>query len=497
MIILCLLPFVAVLASFVGPIDHNVWDHLQEYLLLEYALNTLKLLVVVIASSTLIGVTLAALVSFGDFPGRSFFMGFLLTPLAFPAYIYAFVFTGLFSYSGLLGFTGFYSFRSFWGLAFTLTLSCYPYIYLLSLQGFSSIGSRYYEISLVNGFSPFKSLVRGAIPISLPWIMTGVILVSLETISDFGAASVFSYDTMTIGVYKAWFGFFSLPTAMRLSTILIGLGFLLLIVKQFYQNGKLYENTANSQPVKRTYLGWKVSLLCGLFIFIAVALPLTQLLLWSNNVKSQFYEIIKLSIYTLAIALVASILINLLGFLSAATMRMSPSKWNNILTSLPLIGYGLPGTVIATIIFFLFGGSYGFVGSLLLLILAYFIRFFPLAITTISGSGKRVPLDYEELAILANVPRIKILRRLSAPLLRSGWVLSFILLFIEIVKEMPMTLIMRPLGYATLATKVFELSSEGEWSLAAMPSMVIVLISSISVVWIISTRMGNDSNVRN
>lgn len=490
-LLLCLLPFAAVFASLFQTIDQDVWNHILEYLLAEYAFNTMKLLVVVIAASLMIGVFFASLLSFTEFPARKFFMGFLLTPLAFPAYIYAFVFTGIFSYRGLLGFTGFYGFRSFWGLAFTLALSFYPYVYLLSLQGFTSIGNRFYELSLVSGFSPLKSLLRGAIPISLPWIMTGVILVSLETIADFGAASVFSFDTMTVGIYKAWFGFFSLPTAMRMATILIGLGFLLLLFKQLPQKGKLYENSGNSHAIKRVNLGWLGTCVCSLFSLIAVILPMAQLLVWSFKVSPQLEQIMKLAGYSLVIGLVSAALISFLGFLSIAMMRITRRRWNAILLNLPLIGYGLPGTVIATIIFFLFGGNYGFIGSILLLTLAYFIRFFPLSLTTIGNASKRMPRRYEEIARLGNISKANIVRHISAPLLKSGWVLSFVFLFIEIVKEMPMTLIMRPIGYATLATKVFELSSEGEWELAALPSIIIILISSISVVWIISKKIGN------
>lgn len=480
----------AVILSFLGPIDESVWEHIKDYLLFEYASNTLQLLVAVIATSSLIGVFFAALVSFGDFPGRRFLMGCLLTPLAFPAYIYAFVYTGVFSYSGILASLEFFSFRSFWGLVFTLSLSFYPYIYLLSFQGFSSIGSRFYEMAMVNGLSPLKSFCSGALPISFPWIMTGVILVSLETIADFGAASIFSFDTLTIGIYKAWFGFFSLPTAMRMSTILVGLGILLILFKQYYQKDKLYENKVNSTPINRINLGWMATFTCVIFLTFALTLPLLQLILWSSGSEAQWPQIIKLSAHTLIISLIGAIGINFFGFLAIASMRISPIKLSPFLINLPLIGYGLPGTVIATIIFFLFGGVHGFIGSLLLLVLAYFIRFFPLAMTTIGSAGKRVPLYFEELAVLANIPRLTIFKKISIPLLKPGWLLSFVFLFIEIVKELPMTLIMRPTGYSTLATKVFEFSSEGEWAHAAIPSIVIVFISSFSVIWIIARKIG-------
>ena len=290
-----IMPMLVILSSVLQP-ETEIWRHIVETLLADLLKNTAIMCIGVMIGTFLLGVGAAWLTAVCDFPGRKFFNWALMLPLAIPTYVLAFVFIGILDFSGpvqslsrSLGLTSlgwFPNIRSAGGVIVVLSLALYPYVYLLARNAFQTQGKSVLEASRVLGHSPYKAFGKAALPMARPWIASGLMLVLMETLADFGAVSIFNYDTFTTGIYKAWFGFFSLTAAAQLSSVLLVFVFLLIIVEQhmrqrmrFHQVGRL------SMQTGRIRLGgWKkwasFAGLASLFL-IAFVIPCLQLAVWS------------------------------------------------------------------------------------------------------------------------------------------------------------------------------------------------------------------------
>lgn len=509
---LVLAPLSVVFLSWRNPAT-KILSHISETLLAELLLNTFWLVTGVGAGTLLLGVSLAWLVAVCEFPGRSFFSWALLLPLAMPTYVLAFVALGLLDYSGPLqsalrlwfgSSDWFPEVRSTPGVVLILTLALYPYVYLLSRGAFMTQGKRVLEAAESLGYSPTRAFFTVALPMARPWIAGGVLLVIMEALADFGAVSIFNFDTFTTAIYKAWFGFFSLPAAAQLASGLVLIVFFLIAGEQRLRRRRRYAAPKATSGVRISLQGAPRWLACGYaasMLTLAFVIPLMQLLVWTLKAFHREFDsrYVDLLLRSLGLALGAAILVTLIALVLSYGARRHPDPLSGALVRTAILGYALPGTVLAVGIFIplaaldnllislmqrLFDVNPGLMlqGTLAIMMLAYLIRFLAAGFKPIDGAMHRVTPSIDEAARLHGLSGLTLLRRIHLPMLRTGVLTATTLVFVDVMKEMPITLMTRPFGWDTLAVKIFELTSEGEWERAALPALTILLAGLIPIV---------------
>jgi iron(III) transport system permease protein len=503
-----ILPILVIFASVVQP-ESEIWKHIVDTLLADLLKNTFIMCVGVLAGTFVLGVGSAWLTAVYDFPGRSFFNWALMLPLAMPTYVLAFVFIGLLDFSGpvqtLIRTQGAVSLnwlpnvRSAGGVIVVLSLALYPYVYLLARNAFQTQGKSVLEVSQALGHSPISAFFRAALPMARPWIASGLMLVLMETLADFGAVSIFNYDTFTTGIYKAWFGFFSLTAAAQLSSVLLIFVFIVIIMEQqmrnrmqFHQVGKM--SLAAGRIKLDGWKKWMAGTVLAAIILFAFIIPCLQLVIWSFEVITVELDsrYIGLLLRSLFFSATAAALITALGLLMAYVQRQHSDHFTKWIIRLSTMGYALPGTVLAVgiviIVNFadkpmvwaikeLFGIQLTSIlnGTIITVIFAYTVRFLTVGFNTINSSMLRITKNLDEASTLLGITGIKLLKRVHIPILKNGLFIAAMLVFVDVMKEMPITLMTRPFGWDTLAVKIFELTSEGEWERAALPSITLVL----------------------
>jgi len=502
-----LVPILIVLLSWTQPVA-DIWTHMRQYVLPQVLKNTVILLLMVTLISGIIGTALAWVTSMYRFPGQRFFAWALMLPLAMPAYVLAFVTVGIVDFSGPLqtalrefGFTtAIPSVRNVWGAGLVLSLAFYPYVYLLARQAFLSQGRRAIEAGQMLGLTRSKVFFRLALPQALPWVIGGLLLASMETLADFGAVSVFNVDTFTTAIYKAWFGFFSLTTAAQLAALLIGVVFIVVLFEQYWQTKRGNTVTQGSsqrfeasKPAK-----WGMALLCMLVFLIAFLIPFLQLLYWTALNFQQDFDARYIDFVTnsLMIASMTTIFIAFLAIIIAWVKRQYPDKSTKLMTTLANLGYVVPGTVLAVGIFIpiawldnqliAFGitSTQFFSGSVIVMLLALSTRFMTVSFQPVDRQLQRLTVNQEAAAKLLSDSPYQRWRQVMLPVLSPGVLTGLLMGFVEVMKEMPITLMTRRQGWDTLAVRVFEMTSEGMWGRAALPSLLIVLVGLIPV-WVL------------
>lgn len=501
----------------------EIWSHLKQYVLPQLLKNTVLLVLGVISTTAVLGITLAWLTSFYDFFGRNIFDKILLLPLAIPAYVMAFIYTGLLDFSGpvqtfirayLPSVSPYFpEVRSAWGVIMVISLSIFPYVYLMSSSGFRSMGRSVVEASQSLHAGKYYTLFRVTIPMARPWIFGGLILVFMETLADFGAVSVFNYDTFTTGVYKAWYGFFSINAASQLASILVVIILFIFLIESYFRKKQKFFNKGNPVPIHREKLygrkAFLASSFCTLIFSLAFIIPVGQLLVWTMasfklEISSHYFKLLG---NTLLLGMMGTVFTMIVAVILSYSGRTMKDMKTEITAKLSLSGYALPGTVLAvgiinviawidrSLISFMdiFGiqVSNGFLkGSLILLPLCYMIRFLTAGYNPVFSNMTRLTGSIDEASRIMKVSGVKLLSKVHLPLIRRGIITGSILVLVEIMKEMPVTLMLRPFGWDTLAVKIFELTSEGEWERAALPAITLVLAGMIPI--FILTFIGRD-----
>ncbi|MGO2622467.1 MAG: ABC transporter permease [Psychrobacter sp.] len=502
-----LVPILVVLLSWTQPVA-DIWTHMKDYVLPQVLKNTAILLLMVTVISGTVGTTLAWVTSMYRFPGQRFFSWALMLPLAIPAYVLAFVTIGIVDFSGPLQTglrdlgisTAIPSVRNVWGAGLVLSLAFYPYVYLLARQAFLSQGRRAIEAGQMLGLSRSRVFFRLALPQALPWIIGGLLLASMETLADFGAVSVFNVDTFTTAIYKAWFGFFSLTTAAQLAALLIGVVFIVVLFEQYWQAKRGNSVTQGSsqrfdasKPAKLA-----MTLLCALVFAVAFLIPFLQLIYWTAlNFRQDFdARYIDFVTNSLMIASMTTFFIAFLAIIIAWIKRQYPDKLTKLMTTLANLGYVVPGTVLAVGIFIpiawldnqmiAFGITSKQVlsGSVIVMLLALSTRFMTVSFQPVDRQLQRLTVNQEAAAKLLSDSPYQRWRQVMLPVLSPGVLTALLMGFVEVMKEMPITLMTRRQGWDTLAVRVFEMTSEGMWGRAALPSLLIVLVGLLPV-WIL------------
>ena len=432
--------------------ESSILVHIKTYFLTNAALNSLKILLGVLFLSLLIGLPTAWLCSFYDFFGRKFFSYALILPFSIPSYILAFIFLKLGDESGVLSMTishffgyDFFSLRSFFGLIFVLSLSFFPYIFLMSQIGFSYQTKHLKEACLSLGQSPIQTFFKMHLPLKISFILPGFIFVGFETLSDFGVVYMFNIETLTTAIYKAWFSFFSLPTACLLGLQLI---FIIFIVSYFFKPGwTLLKNEYGMERKfekpnrKKLSLGKSIFAFSFLFLifFLSFLLPVSQLIFWSlteNVFYNQFFNDV---IYSFLFSFFGSLFVIAVSLSLSYTNYLQSFKWNNFLFWFSSLCYGIPGAILAVgflNLFFLVNlwpSQLVFI-SVIILFLGYMIRFLRVGIQIISNSLFQINKDWEE-ASLFYYNSAFTWWKLHRPLILKSVVGAFLFIFIEIFKR--------------------------------------------------------------
>lgn len=512
---LVLLPLSVLLLSW-SDIDTSIWSHLWDTQLPRLLGNTASLIVGVSAGVVLLGVSLAWLTALCDFPGRRWLDWALMLPFAIPAYVLAFVFIGLLDFAGPVQTLArewfgsgirFPRVRSTGGVIVVLVLVFYPYVYLLARAAFLAQGRGLMEAARVLGHSPWRAFWSVALPMARPAIGAGLALAMMEALADFGAVSVFNFDTFTTAIYKTWYGFFSLTSATQLASLLL-LAVMLVLYGERRARGaaRPANERARSAPLYqlRGFKALGASVWCGLVFGCAFVVPVLQLLvwLWQRGRYDLDERYVGLILHTLYLGALAALITVTVALLLAFARRQAPVRSVRAAVGLANLGYALPGSVLAVSIMLAFSyldrewvvplsawlGGAGkpiLLGSLGALLLAYLIRFMAVAFGPLETALARIRPSLPQASRSLGVGGPALFFRVYLPLLLPGTLSAALLVFVDVLKEMPATLLMRPFGWDTLAVRIFEMTSEGEWARAALPALTLVLVGLLPVVLLI------------
>lgn len=512
-------PVILVLSSLFNGYSDN-WFHLYNYVLSEYIINSIFLILGVSFFVVLIGVLSSWLVTNYDFFGKSFFEWALILPLAVPPYILAYTFTEIFdtygSANNLLNSiflfdekkVFFPSVRNIYGAIAVFSFTLYPYVYLVSRMAFVNQSISIIEAGRILGLSRVGAFFKLSIPLIRPAIFAGLALVIMETLSDFGAVEHFAIATFTTGIFRTWYGMYDLNTAMQLASLLLIFVTIFLIFERlsrkkaaFVSSNSLYKKH-KVMKLKGSY-SFFAMLFCLIPVFIGFILPIIELINWTINYKLDFFnrDFLKSAFNSLLLALIAAFLCTMIAFLINFTARYQGNKLLSFLSSTLMLGYAVPGLILAigitqllTIIdnsFNLFTIDIVLTGSLIGLIIAYIIKSYALSNSTIESGFQRISNSLDDISKTLNISGIKLMYKIHFPLLRTGLLTSILLVGSEVIKELPATLILRPFNFETLAVSAYNYASEERMYEAAAPSIAIVIVGLLPI--IILSRMIKNS----
>ena len=507
--LLTLIPLAVVLSSLLTP-EREIWAHLLEYQLPQLLGNTFWLVLGVGLGVSVLGVSLAWLTAVCVFPGSRLFSWALLLPLAIPAYVTAFVAIGLLDFTGPLqtqarewwGSVRFPDIRSTGGVVGVMTLALYPYVYLVARNAFLTQGKRALEVAQSLGMSPGVGFYKVALPMARPWIVGGLALALMETLADFGAMAVFNYDTFTTAIYKSWFSLFSIQAASQLASLLIVFVLIVLLAEQ-HTRSRMHYTQAGKHSIQGHIIlsgtrAWLATFFCLMVLSLGFIIPVTQLLIWAAHVVEQDMDAryVDFLWHSLALSALAALLVGAVALLLSYSTRQRSGILIRLTARFATIGYALPGAVLAVGIFIPVAWLDNWLvtakwvqspllqGTLVIMLLAYVIRFLTVAHSPIDNQMQRITRSVDEAARSLGIHGVKLIARVHFPMLRGGLFTALALVFVDVMKEMPITLMTRPFGWDTLAVRVFEMTSEGEWERAALPAVVLVLAGLAPVIFL-------------
>ena len=523
--ILVIIPVATVFSSFFQ-ITSNYSELLKNTFLFEYILNSGILLLGVLFLTFVIGVGCAYLVSFYKFPGVNFFKWALILGFAVPPYIYAYSLTAFFENYGtaytilkfIFGESNYNSqipkFDGMIGAILSISFSIYSYVYILTRASFYFQSQNLLELGQNLGFSKMNSFFKIVIPSARPAIVAGLSLVAMETLSDFGAVDFFSINTLTTAIYNSWLSFDDLAFSNQLSSYLLIFIFALFILENLSRKNAKYHSplqggVKSKQKISlngiTSYLAF---LFCFSIFFLSFIFPVSQMLYWTFLYPKNFFDlnVLTLLINTLLLVLISSFILILFSFISNYGSRVSKSKFLNFLTTISISGYALPGIILAVayitfiawfdniITSFLEIPSVKkiFIGSILGLVIAYFVRFYSLSCNGLKSSYEKLNKAVDESAYLAGYSKFKTFFNIHIPYLKSSILFVGILISLEIIRELPITLILRPFNFETFATTAYIYASQDLLEAAAVPSLFLVSIASLFIL-IISRYILSDN----
>ena len=512
--LLVIIPILTVSFSFFEDTS-RYFDILKKTFLFEYIFNSLSLLVGVLILTFFLGVGSAYIVSFYKFPGVNFFKWALILSFAIPPYIYAYSLFAFFDNYGtaftilktLFG-DGEYNksipkFDGMFGLILSISFSLYAYVYILARSSFLYQSQNLIDLGKNLGFSKFKSFYSIILPAARPAIVAGLSLVAMETLAEFGAVDFFSVNTLTTGIYNAWITFDDLAFANRISFFLLLFIFILFLTENLSRKKAKYhlDTRGGFKQKEKIKLSGTNSffafLFCFLLFFISFLFPLGQMLYWTIKFPENFFDInvTNLLLNTLYLVVLSSLVLITFALISNYGNRVSRNKTLNFFSTLSISGYAIPGVILA-VAFITFIAWFDeniikslgflsikklFIGSILGLVIVYFVRFYSLAFNGIKSGYEKINVSVDESAYLLGYSKRKTFLNIHVPYLRNSLLFVVILISLEIIRELPITLVLRPFNFETFATTAYISASEDMLEAAAVPSLFLILIAAFFI----------------
>lgn len=506
------------IASFIVHPSNEVWQHLIDTVLGEYLLNSALLMLGVGTGTLIVGVSCAWLTSVCVFPGKKLFTWALLLPMAFPGYIIAYTYTGMFDFAGPVqtwirdatgwGYTDYYfpEIRSLGGAVTMLSLVLYPYVYLLARAAFVEQSVCVLEVSRTLGCSVWSSFYRVAIPLARPAIVAGLSLALMEALADYGTVSFFGLSVFTTGIFRTWFGFGDGPAAAKLASILLVFVFTLVVIERWSRKRAQYHHATYRYRALPQYRLIGVRAILAFFacltpLFFGFLLPAFQLGVWALETYDSMIDaaFIQLTINSVGLALSAAILAVMLALFLTYGKRLIRSRIVAASIRVVATGYAIPGTVVAVgvIIPFAwfdnsldslmrdyFGFSTGLLlsGSLFAVMFAYMVRFLTISVQSVEAGLTNIKTSMDDAArALAYSPQ-EILWRVHLPLMKGTVLTALLIVFVDVMKELPATLILRPFNFNTLAVRAYELASDERLADSSTAALMIVLVGALPAI---------------
>ena len=501
-------PILIVILSLFGGFSEN-WFHIFDYLIFDYVKSSLILVLGVASIVLAVGTVTAWIVTTYNFPGKRLFEWALILPLAIPPYILAYTFTGLFDPFGdannlarsLFGmdsnFVLFPNVRNIYGAIIVFGFTLYPYVYLVSRSAFINLSRSMQESARLLGLSQFQVFYKLSLPLIRPAVIGGLMLVVMETLSDFGAVDHFAIQTFTTGIFRTWYGLYDLQTAMQLASLLLLVIVIFYILERNNRGNELYSssNSTFSPNIVQNLYGINALLafsLCFIPIFIGFLLPIIELSIWAYEVNLKFFDANFINTFTntIGLSLVTGLVCAALALLINFSVRYKPLFVINRLSSLLSVGYAVPGLILAVGIVQLFvyldnsvfsSLDVVLTGSLFGLILAYVIKTYALANSSIESGYERISNSLDDSSKILGTVGWSLLRNIHMPLLKTSILTSILLVMSDVIKELPATLILRPFNFETLAVSAYVYASEERMIQAAAPAIAIVMTGLIPI----------------
>lgn len=499
---------VAVVLAYVFIPSGDIWSHLAQTVLPIYVANSIWLMLGVGLGVTLGGIGTAWLVTMCRFPGSRILEWALLLPLAMPAYVVAYTYTGLLDFAGpvqvmLRDMFGWTSARDYWfpqmrsmgGAISVMTLVLYPYVYMLARAAFLEQSVCVLEASRTLGRNPWQGFYEVALPLARPAIVAGTALALMETLNDFGTVHFFAVDTFTTGIYRTWLGLGEPGVAAQLGSLLMVFVLALVLMERMSRGARRFHHTTGRYRILPRYrlTGGRLvaaQAFCIIPVFLGFLLPAGILAKWSWETgaeaifQSGFLAIVGNS---LTLAGIASALAVMVALILAYAQRLHPTPTTSTAVRLASLGYAVPGSVIAVgtmLPLAALGKALGvmMIGTVGALVYAYLVRFLAVSFNAVEASLSKVTASMEAASRTLGHGGWGTLRRVHMPIMRGSLLSAGLLVFVDVMKELPATLIMRPFNFDTLAVRTFSLASDEQLAQAAAPALAIVLAGLLPVI---------------
>ncbi len=509
--LLICIPIFVIFSSFFSEVS-GYYQLLTETYLYTYIFNTALLLFGVILFSFIFGVGIAYLVSFYTFPGSKFITWAIILSFAVPGYIYAYSLTAFFEYFGNLFSLLTYIFGqadynkympridNMFGSIISISFSLFTYVYLITRICFIFQSQSQIDVGRNMGFSKYQIFSKIIIPAARPGIIAGLSLVAMETVSDFGTVSFFNVQTLTTAIYDSWIYYDDLNTAYQLSFFLISFIFIFFGLERISRNRAQYNiPTRGYKTINKLDLTGKkafcASFFCFLIFFLSFIFPVSQMLFWVLKFPTSFdiNEIVTLTFNTSFLVILTTTILIFLSFLTNYGMRISENNTLKFLTNFSISGYAIPGIILsvtimsfASILSNFFSNSFFkilIIGTTFGMVSAYCIRFYALAFNGIKSGYEKLNKSIDDVSYLMGYTKVGTFIKVHIPFLKQNLIIISMLVSIDILKELPITFILRPYNFDTFATKAYIFAVQDMLEFAASPSLFLILFSSIFILF--------------
>ena len=507
------LPVLALIASWLewNSSSAQILQEMLQTVLPDYTSTSLWLCLGVALGVSLLGTSSAAAVTLFKFPGQSFFEWALLLPMAIPAYVVAYAYTDFFQFSGPFqnfirttwGLEGrvFPEIRSLGGAMVVFTLALYPYVYLLARTALSERASHLMEAARLLGAPLHRRILKVALPLARPAIAAGVALALMETLADFGVSSYFGIQTFTAGIYKSWLILDNRIAAAQLASLLLVVVLLLLQIEKKAESRLRFAmakpngaSSSEAQPIQlHAFKAWSVSFACSLPILFGFILPIGFMLkpLLASDVSIPWDRFAGWAFHSLQLGALTALLAVGVALLLSFSLRQRSSAFSRVTTQLVGLGYAVPGAVIVVGLLLPITWlqqhwpeskvGYWLTATSLGLIWAYLVRFCAVALQSVQSGYSRIPVSMDDSSRMLGVSGFSLLQKVHAPLLKKSVAAAALLVFVDVMKELPVTLVLRPFNTDTLAVVAYQLARDERLGEAALPSLALVLVGLIPV----------------